>query len=165
MAIISDSMIVDLLLLSIASTIALYLYFTRNFNYWKKRGVHFSKPLPFFGNLKDMFLQRNSFGGLLMKEYEKHAGQPYFGLFSVDKPAFVIRDLDLIKNILVKDFDVFMNRSNPMDEKIDPLNAKGIIGQKGKKWRYIRMKLTPTFSSNKIKNMFCLVDAKAARVG
>nr|CAD7266360.1 unnamed protein product [Timema shepardi] len=164
MAIISDSMIVDLLLLSIASTIALYLYFTRNFNYWKKRGVHFTKPLPFFGNLKDMFLQRNSFGGLLMKEYEKHAGQPYFGLFSVDKPAFVIRDLDLIKNILVKDFDVFMDRSNPMDEKIDPLNAKGIVGQKGKKWRYIRMKLTPTFSSNKIKNMFCLVEAKAGEL-
>nr|CAD7427783.1 unnamed protein product [Timema monikensis] len=111
-----------------------------------------------------MFLQRDSFGGLLMKEYEKHAGQPYFGLFSVDRPAFVIRDLDLIKNILVKDFDVFMDRSNPMDEKIDPLNAKGIVGQKGKKWRYIRMKLTPTFSSNKIKNMFGLVDAKAVEL-
>nr|CAD7401803.1 unnamed protein product [Timema poppensis] len=39
-----------------------------------------------------------------------------------------------------------------------------IVGQKGKKWRYIRMKLTPTFSSNKIKNMFCLVDAKAAEL-
>ncbi|CAG2065151.1 unnamed protein product, partial [Timema podura] len=161
MAIISDYMIADLLLLSIAITIALYLYFTRNFNYWKKRGVPFTKPLPLFGNMKDIFLQRDSLGGVLMKEYERHAGQPYFGLFSVDRPAMVFRDLDLIKNILVKDFDVFMDRSNPMDEKIDPLNAKGIIGQRGKKWRYIRMKLTPTFSSNKIKNMFYLVDAKA----
>nr|CAD7198056.1 unnamed protein product [Timema douglasi] len=129
-----------------------------------KRGVVFSNPTPLFGSLKDLFLQRDSMGGFLMKEYEKHAGQPYFGLFSIDKPAFVVRDLDVAKNILVKDFEVFQNRSISVDEQTDPLNAKGIIVQKGKKWRYIRMKLTPTFSSNKIKNMFCLVDAKAARI-
>nr|CAD7427782.1 unnamed protein product [Timema monikensis] len=164
MAIIYDSVIVDILLLSIAGTVAFYLYFTRNFNYWKKRGVVFSNPTPLFGNLKDLFLQRDSMGDFLMKEYEKHSGQPYFGLFSVDKPAFVVRDLDVTRNILVKDFEVFQDRSISVDEQTDPLNAKGIIVQKGKKWRYIRMKLTPTFSSNKIKNMFCLVDAKAAEL-
>nr|CAD7401805.1 unnamed protein product [Timema poppensis] len=164
MAIIYDSVILDILLLSIAGTVAFYFYFTRNFNYWKKRGVVFSNPTPLFGSLKDLFLQRDSMGGFLMKEYEKHAGQPYFGLFSIDKPAFVVRDLDVAKNILVKDFEVFQNRSISVDEQTDPLNAKGIIVQKGKKWRYIRMKLTPTFSSNKIKNMFCLVDAKAAEL-
>nr|CAD7571558.1 unnamed protein product [Timema californicum] len=123
-----------------------------------------ANPTPLFGSLKDLFLQRDSMGGFLMKEYEKHADQPYFGLFSIDKPAFVVRDLDVAKNILVKDFEVFQNRSISVDEQTDPLNAKGIIVQKGKKWRYIRMKLTPTFSSNKIKNMFCLVDAKAAEL-
>nr|CAD7264854.1 unnamed protein product [Timema shepardi] len=164
MAIIYDSVILDILLLSIAGTVAFYLYFTRNFNYWKKRGVVFSNPTPLFGSLKDLFLQRDSMGGFLMKEYEKHADQPYFGLFSIDKPAFVVRDLDVAKNILVKDFEVFQNRSISVDEQTDPLNAKGIIVQKGKKWRYIRMKLTPTFSSNKIKNMFCLVEAKAAEL-
>ncbi|KAJ8951056.1 hypothetical protein NQ318_003752 [Aromia moschata] len=44
----------DILLFFITITLLLYKYYTRNFNYWKKKGVYYLKPIPFFGNAYDL---------------------------------------------------------------------------------------------------------------
>ena len=80
------------------------------------------------------------------------------GIFSFDKPSLLIRDLELLKNILVKDFQKFMDRTLSFDETFDPLFGKNISVLEGQLWRHLRTNLTPVFTSRKIKMMFYLLD-------
>jgi len=153
-----ESLILVLVVSLSAILIALYLYFTRNFNYWQKLGIPYVKPTPFVGNLKECALQKVNIGEHLQQIYEQHSDKPYVGIFSFDKPILFIRDVEMVKNILVKDFQYFIDHNVNVDEKLDPIVSRSLIVTKGKIWRHWRTNLTPVFSSGKIKMMFYLVD-------
>lgn len=137
--------------------VILYLYFTRNFNFWKKRGIPYAKPLPFVGNLKEAVLQETDIGRNLKQIYDQHKCKPYVGFFSFDQPSLLINDPEIIKMILVKDAQHFVNRTQTANEKADPLTAKAIFALKDKKWKYVRAAMTPIFTTGKMKKMFYLV--------
>jgi cytochrome P450 family 6 len=63
-----------------------------------------------------------------------------------------VRDADLVRSILVKDFDSFDNRGVFCDEENDPTSAN-LFALPGMKWRNMRAKLTPVFTSGKLKSM------------
>jgi hypothetical protein len=157
MALIFEPLTLSLITILLACFISLYLYFTRNFNFWKKLGIPYLKPLPFVGNLKEVVLQRVNIGNNLKKIYDNHSDKPYVGIFVFDHPCLMIRDLDLVKNILVKDAHNFIDRSVYVDEKVDPLIGKILFLLRGQRWRQVRVNLTPVFTSAKMKMMFHLV--------
>ena len=138
--------------------IALYLYFSRNFKFWHKLSIPYVKPTPFVGNFKECAFQKVNIGKQLQQIYEQHSDKPYVGIFSFDKPILLIRDLELVKNILVKDFQHFIDRVTSFDEKVDPLFGRVLFALKGQLWRNWRTNLTPVFTSGKMKMMFYLVD-------
>ena len=138
--------------------IALYLYFTRNFNFWQKLGIPYVNPTPFVGNLKDSVFQKVNIGTHFQKIYEEHIDKPYIGIFSFDKPILLIRDVELVKNILVKDVQYFLDHLVTFNEKLDPLSSSSVLVMKGQRWRHFRTNLTPVFTSGKMKKMFYLVD-------
>jgi len=138
--------------------IGLYFHFTRNFNFWHKLGVPYVKPTPFVGNLKDCVLLKTTIGEQLQRIYNEHSEKPYVGIFSFDKPSLLIRDLELVKKVLVKDFQNFGDRTFSFEDKFNPLIAKSISVLKGQLWRQLRTNLTPVFTSRKMKMMFYLVD-------
>jgi len=138
--------------------IALYLYFTRNFNFWQKLGIPYVKPKPFVGNFKECAFQKVNIGKHLQQIYEQHSDKPYVGIFSFDKPILFIRKVELVKNILVKDFQYFIDRVISFDEKLDTLFSRTLFVIKGQIWRNWRTNLTPVFTSGKMKKMFYLVD-------
>nr|CAD7459066.1 unnamed protein product [Timema tahoe] len=72
-------------------------------------------------------------------------------------PALIIRDPELIKHILLKEFHHFTDRFATADEKIDPMGGKNIFLIKGSRWRHLRSNLSTTFSSGKLKRMFPIV--------
>jgi cytochrome P450 len=84
--------------------------------------------------------------------YNEHSDKPYVGFFSFDRPSLLIRDLELVKNILVKDFNAFMNHALSTDEKLEPLFANQLALLKGELWRHIRTNLNPAFSSVNFRN-------------
>jgi len=92
--------------------IVLYRYFTRNFKFWQKLCIPYVKPTPFVGNLKECAFQKVNIGKHLQHTYEEHSDKPYVGIFSIDKPILLTRDLDL-----VKDFQYFIDRVISLDEK------------------------------------------------
>ncbi|KAJ8913635.1 hypothetical protein NQ315_007352 [Exocentrus adspersus] len=83
----------------------------------------------------------------------KSNGWKYFGMYSMVQINFVALDLDLVKLIMTKDFHNFADRGLYTNEKDDPLSAH-LFSIGGTKWRLLRTKLSPTFTSGKMKSMF-----------
>ncbi|KAI4454492.1 cytochrome p450 [Holotrichia oblita] len=129
------------------------IYFIENRKrYWAKRGVPFEPmDIPFVTKTK---VKRAGF--LAMKDnytFHKRLGRKYFGSFSFLKPVFQVADPDLVRNVLTKDFNNFMDRGMYYDEKHDPMSGQ-LFNLEGQKWKNLRAKLTPTFTSGKMKMMF-----------
>ncbi|PNF28550.1 putative cytochrome P450 6a14 [Cryptotermes secundus] len=138
--------------------VAFYVYFKMSFTYWKQRNVAYIKPTFPFGNFSDLLLLRKPIGHVFIDLYRKLGGEKYGGFYTLAKPGFVFRDPDIIKSILVKDFSSFHDRGFFTDEEFEPLTGHLFL-LTGKKWRNLRVKLAPTFTSGKMKMMFqTLVD-------
>lgn len=88
----------------------------------------------------------------------RQTNEPFVGIFTVDCPALLIRDLELMRHILIKDFNSFTDRNFAPDPEIEPLASHGLFCLTGDKWRNLRGKLTSAFSISRIKNMFYLVE-------
>jgi cytochrome P450 family 6 len=137
---------------------AVYVYFKISFSYWKKRKVPYIEPTLPFGNFRSRIFFRKPVGHVFADLYKKLDGEKYGGTYIFTKPGFIFRDPDIIKNVLVKDFTSFHDRGFFIDEKIEPL-AGHLFLLPGNRWRNLRVKLTPTFTSGKMKMMFqTLVD-------
>jgi cytochrome P450 family 6 len=138
--------------------IGLYFYVTRNFKFWQQLGVPYVKPTPFVGSLKECVLLKTTIGEQLQRIYNEHSDKPYVGIFSFDKPSLLVRDLELVKNILVQDFQNFIDRIFFFFFRFDPIFGNITAMLKGQLWRHLRTNLTPVFTSRKMKMMFYLVD-------
>lgn len=132
---------------------AFYIYFKHKFSYWEKKGVLFLRPSFPLGNCGDLVLMRKSFGEKFTELYNTLAGNKFGGVYLAHRPQLIIRDPDLIKAVLVKDFDHFHDHGFASAEKIDPLSGN-LFMLNGSKWRDLRTKLSPTFTSGKMKLMF-----------
>jgi hypothetical protein len=136
----------------------LYVYFIRNFNFWKKLGIPYVKPVPFVGNFKELVFLKLGIGHYLQKIYEEHKDMSYVGILSFSQQSLVIRYLDLVKKIVVKDAYNFMDRVVSIDYTVEPVGGKTLFSMKGQRWRNITVNLTPVFTSGNMKKMFLLVD-------
>ncbi|KAK7580778.1 hypothetical protein V9T40_001407, partial [Parthenolecanium corni] len=135
---------------------AFYTYLTRNFNYWRRRNVPGPKPIPIFGNIQDIALLRLTQAECLQNIYRQYQNEKYVGMFQLSTPTLMVLEPETIKQFLVKDFQYFTDRGFPYDDEREPLTAN-LVNLEGAKWRLLRQKLTPTFSSGKIKNMMPLL--------
>jgi len=158
MACVFGTVVLDVRVLAVCFLAGVYVYFKVSFNYWKKRNVPYAKPTFPFGNLGDMLFLRTCIGQLFENIYKELDGEKYGGTYALTKPGFIFRDPDIIKNVLVKDFSSFHDRGFYADEELEPLTGHLFV-LPGKRWRNLRVKLSPTFTSGKMKMMFqTLVD-------
>uniref|UniRef100_A0A1Y1LZR7 Cytochrome P450 n=2 Tax=Photinus pyralis TaxID=7054 RepID=A0A1Y1LZR7_PHOPY len=135
--------------------IPIYLYFTRNFSCWRNQNVPYKKPVFFFGNTLPLVLQKMSINAFLRDLY-KSATFPCVGFFFFDRPLLLIRDPELIKRILVSEFDYFEDRSVMYNEH-DKYIRTNLFMLKQPAWRNLRTKVTSVFTASKLKNMVPLV--------
>uniref|UniRef100_A0A182PYU8 Uncharacterized protein n=1 Tax=Anopheles epiroticus TaxID=199890 RepID=A0A182PYU8_9DIPT len=144
------------LLLLVAVASLLYYYVWRRLSYWKARGIPEVDPSFPLGDLKGVGSTRG-FNDLLDDAYGRARGKSStVGLYFLVSPALVVADLDLAKQILVKDFNLFHDRGMYVNERDDPLSGH-LFSIGGERWRYLRNKLSPTFTSGKIKSMFTTI--------
>ncbi|XP_049824367.1 probable cytochrome P450 6a14 [Aethina tumida] len=134
-------------------------FFKYKFTYWEKRGVNYFTPSIPLGNMNTLFKKnRESIGEFIKNSYMKARNNnwKHFGMYLFTNPAYMAIDLDIVKLILSKDFQYFVDRGLFYNEKIDPLGAH-LFAIGGTKWRNLRRKLTPTFTSGKMRQMFSTV--------
>lgn len=68
----------------------------------------------------------------------------------------MINDPELIRAVLIKEFARFADRGWYSDEKLDPLSSHLFL-LPPEKWRPLRGKLSPIFTSGKLKQMYHLL--------
>ncbi|XP_076241481.1 putative cytochrome P450 6a14 [Calliopsis andreniformis] len=136
--------------------LSLYYYFASAFNVWKNLNIPGPTPSLIFGNMKNSIKRKCAVSEDLKAWYDKYKHEPLFGLYIRSQPLLIVNDLDLIKDILIKDFSLFADRGLPVFPKVEPL-GEHLFVLKPEKWRPIRMRLSPVFTSGKLKEMFPLI--------
>uniref|UniRef100_A0A1L8E4M3 Putative cytochrome n=1 Tax=Nyssomyia neivai TaxID=330878 RepID=A0A1L8E4M3_9DIPT len=153
MALIFDTIFLDIVFLISCGAIALHFYIQHIYSYWDKRNIKSVKSTFFpFGNLKDGFLLKKPFAEVMLELYNS-TEQPILGFYATTKPGLMIRDPEIVRLILIRDFQYFHDRGVYMDENVDPLSGH-LFSLNGEKWKNLRAKLTPTFTSGRLKAMF-----------
>lgn len=155
MALIFETWYADFGLLFLAEILLLSWYLNNNFKYWKNKSIHYLPPVPYFGNVKDMFLQKRCVGEVFGDMHKQLKGHRFGGFFELRTASLIVRDPELIKRILVQDFANFHQRGiiSNVDSEKDPL-AFHLFNLNGYSWRVLRTKLTPTFTAGRLRHMF-----------
>ncbi|XP_055531477.1 probable cytochrome P450 6d5 [Wyeomyia smithii] len=141
-----------LVLIVLAAPIV-YLLLLYQFSYWKRHGIPQLGPSLAFGDIGQLVRQQYCIGEMFGKLYEKCKQLPFVGVYVSFRPALMVNDTELIKDITVRDFDHFHDRGLHVNEQKDPLSGH-LFALGGEKWRDHRAKLTPTFTSGRLKEMF-----------
>ncbi|XP_075168006.1 putative cytochrome P450 6a21 [Haematobia irritans] len=143
------------------TTIALLLIYAWNFlrkhySYWRDLSIPCDPPHWMVGNLQGAVAEK-PFLQIWQDYYNRYRNSgPFVGFYWFTKPGVFVLDPNLIKMILIKDFPKFTDRGLYCNEEDDPLSGT-LFNLEGPKWRYMRNKISPTFTSSRMKAMFPLV--------
>nr|AZR39424.1 cytochrome P450 [Agasicles hygrophila] len=144
-----------MLIILIVICASVYCYIKRKQSYWQRKNVDYIEPSFFVGNTSANTTGKIHKGELYQQFYEhfKSNGKTFGGVYSNLTPVLVPTEPALIKAILQTDFAHFMNHEGFVNEEDDPLSGN-LFSLKDEKWRNIRSKLTPTFTTGKMRMMF-----------
>lgn len=131
-----------------------FFYWIRNKStYFERYGFLHKKPTFPYGNTNGVGTEFH-LSRVLKQFYEEFKDKaPAHGMFHMLlSPTFTVTDLDVIKEILIKDFDNFRNRGMYHAEHDVLSNHLFLI--EDEPWKTMRNNLSPTFTSGKMKMMF-----------
>ncbi|XP_046966878.1 cytochrome P450 6k1-like [Vanessa cardui] len=135
----------------------LYVKWLNIKKYWSARGVPHLPPVPLLGNFS--FLQRENIGTWLRKLNDQFKC-PYIGIWVFWKPALVVNSPDIARNILVKDFNNFRNRSMGCGNT-DPIGGLSLFTVNDPIWSPLRRQLSTIFSAGKLKSVQEFIRSKS----
>ncbi|XP_068202553.1 cytochrome P450 3A25-like [Palaemon carinicauda] len=139
--------------LFLITLIVLYIiHWTRERHYkhtlFARLGIPYIKPHLLYGSMHT--LHSDTLATDIMENWIKEHGK-VFGFYIGETPNVVIADLDLIKQVLIKDFHNFSNRPKLPIEAQPVVDT--IVGLRDQRWKDVRSILAPTFSMMKMKSM------------
>ncbi|CAG9772146.1 unnamed protein product [Ceutorhynchus assimilis] len=143
-----------MILFAIIAIVLFIVYVKWRHSYWTRLGIYQMQPEFFIGNARSVLTGKTSFAQTVYERYNsiKATGQQCGGIYLFLEPAVYFIDPKLIKTILQKDFQYFMSHGlyhHPKD-----ILSMNLFNMEGDVWRNLRAKLTPTFTSGKMKMMF-----------
>lgn len=97
-----------------------------------------------------------SFTWICSETYKKFPNERFIGYygFPLGTPSILVRDMDLIKQVLIKDFDYFTERRvMDLDEESNKYILKMLLNLTGEKWKRTRSMMSSAFTSGKLKTM------------
>lgn len=145
----------------VLALLAFVLYVKWRQSYWSRRNVPTPKYEFLLGNLRSLISNSKSTGEGNLEVYNelKKHNIGYAGMYIFLRPVLVPLDPKFIKLILQKDFNYFMSHGVYHHPKDIP--SMNLFNIEGEKWKDQRAKLTPTFTSGKMKMMFETLMEKA----
>jgi cytochrome P450 family 6 len=157
------SFLLKLLITLCVLFLAIYFYFKYKFTYWESIGVPFIKPRFPYGNVQGRKRKYHS-SQVFQRFYNELKHQGIFGgVYFFTRPACLITDLNFLKKIMIKDFAYFHDRGAYSNVKDDPLSGH-LLNLEGDRWKKLREKLSPTFTSGKMRYMLPTIVSVADRL-
>ncbi|KAL0892689.1 hypothetical protein ABMA27_014408 [Loxostege sticticalis] len=132
---------------------AVLLYCKQAFAKFAKYGVKHFKPLPLVGNMGPQMLQREHFVKSMEDLYFKFPDERFVGRFEFMSPMVVVRDIELLKRVTIKDFEHFLDHRTIITAENEPIFGRNLFTLKGQEWKDMRSTLSPAFTSSKIRVM------------
>ncbi|TSK38458.1 Thromboxane-A synthase [Bagarius yarrelli] len=128
----------------------LYWYSTSPYSVLQRCGIRHPKPAPFIGNI--MLFRHDFFQAQkdLINKYGRVCGY-----YLARLPMVVIADPDMLRQVMVKEFQNFPNRMI-IRTAIKPM-SDSLIMLRDEQWKRVRSILTPSFSAAKMKDMVPLI--------
>ncbi|XP_028160700.1 cytochrome P450 9e2-like [Ostrinia furnacalis] len=132
---------------------AVWLYCRHVFSKFTKSGVKHFKPIPLFGNMAKLLFRYEHFADAVTDLYQAFPEERFVGRYEFMNPAVMIRDIELLKKVTVKDFEYFLDHRSLVNEKTDPFFGRNLFSLKGQEWKDMRSTLSPAFTSSKMRLM------------
>lgn len=129
-----------------------YYYSTATYDKWRKANLPQTKPVPLFGNSFRTTLRLESIDETFDKIYKQLPNEKFCGFYHMRTPTLMIRDPELINKMLIKDFSHFTDHELPVDPSVNFLGSS-LFFANGQKWKILRQKMSPGFTSGKLKLM------------
>ncbi|XP_031345554.1 cytochrome P450 6k1-like [Photinus pyralis] len=144
------------IVIALACIYAAVRYFNNTYKYWQLRNVPYEEPTMFFGSFLNLFFEKDNLRRFLDRTSKKF-DSPYYGFFIFNKPFLVVKDLEIVKRIMIRDFASFPNKLFLDDKECDPVFNNSLFGTRDQEWRSLRHRLSPVFTSGKLKGMLSLI--------
>lgn len=148
-------MMLEFLFAAIIGLVIYLLFFSKSSppSYWEKNGIPFidsSVVATDFEILlgKKSILHRDDYA------YATLGSGKFCGMLETPEPVILVKDLELIKKITIKDFNHFVDRRDFFTVADDQGLLRKLLGMlKGSEWKDVRTTMSPTFTSGKIRRM------------
>lgn len=98
--------------------LTIYYYYSSIYSFWKNRGISGPKPTIFFGNFINSAIRKLSISETIKNWYDEYKHESVFGIFEGMTPILIINDLDMIKDVLIRDFSLFVDRGFQIFPKV-----------------------------------------------
>ncbi|XP_055385920.1 cytochrome P450 6g1-like isoform X1 [Condylostylus longicornis] len=136
----------------------IYKIYRNYLSYWNNRKVPSVRTFQKFFDVLFLYKKCPAIAFNEIYEDRNTRNEPVVGIHIFHRPALVIKDPELIKKVLIKDFNYFQDRFTTADIHRDLLGSNNLFLQKNPRWKKMRTNLTPVFTSGKIKQMFSLAN-------
>ena len=148
---------IGLLLLTIF--LVIYWFIVRNFGKWEALGIPcVSGKFP-YGSHSAMLTQSVHMNVFIEADYHRFKQHKLSGFYMLGKPILIVNDPELIRHVMVKDFDHFVDRVDDnvrktfMGGSLDSLWSRQLTMLRGDAWKDVRSTFSPIFTSGKMKGM------------
>lgn len=146
-------MFIPIILVAVLSLLV-YWYMKPRKNYWDAYGVPQYNIHGLIDNL-EVFLGRKTMADMddiLYRMLEK-TSEKFCGKVELQQPIVLVKDMEVLKKILIKDFDHFVDRRAFGSSRAQPIINKMLANLKGDEWKGVRSSISPTFTTGKIRRM------------
>lgn len=132
----------------------IYFYLKKQYHFWKELGVPGPKPKMVVGNTAPLVKMEMTDAELSDAFYRQYKTDKYIGFYNLWKPMLLVRDLQLIKSIMEKDFDYFSDRPGfSVHTETDSVMIN-LFSLKGNVWKSRRTTFSKLFTPKKMKDYF-----------
>lgn len=112
MALLTSSWAADAFCVCVVVWSIFFVIVRYSYSYWDRKGF---KTLPnghyVVGHFLSTFLLKETIADFSIRMYNRTT-EPYIGIYGIFRPILLVRDPELIRSILVRDFNSFTDRGN-----------------------------------------------------